>query len=231
MKFTALISSSCLWHLASARPAPRPINAPMSAPIPINAPFGRGLEFIPFHHKNSSSFAAGTHLPKMAPRGADGADSATTPAGANYTVEAKGSRGALTTHCQSNSSTYVQTTVPESAPAQDCLGIAETRIPNLEAGYWPYARADAAARNATGTKMLIANGACAFGVVARDPGADGVMVGTQDVANVIQGAIRKFGNGTVAAASNGTASKLAAAGAMQCGDGPGRLVNWALYHA
>ncbi|XXH06012.1 hypothetical protein Hte_012457 [Hypoxylon texense] len=258
MKVLAIILSSCLsWPLASGHPAPQPINR-----------ISRGIDAVPVTHKDTqfsreTRFAGVPAAAAVVPR-----DSNTTVAeliapNSNFTA-ARNRTEAI--RCAAGGSSFVDATVPESAPASDCLAIADALTQTGAAaaaaaaadgaqfsGFWQYGAADAARRNATGTKLLASHGACAFGVVAGDDvAARGVPIGTEDAAAVIRLAVEKFGsgngNGNGTASANGTATattaamngtdggmgsvpRLGAAGAFQCGVSPSTMVNWAIYHA
>ncbi|KAI4869695.1 hypothetical protein F4820DRAFT_443772 [Hypoxylon rubiginosum] len=241
MKLLAIALSSCLWPLASSHPAPVPINR-----------IGHAIDTVPVTHKDAH-FSRATRFAGIPPAAAAAAvprDATAAPLvapGSNFT--AAGNRtGAI--RCAAGGSSFVDATVPDSAPAADCLAIADGLAHAAAAddaqfsGYWQYGAADAARRNVTGTKLLASHGACAFGVVAGDGmTAASVPIGTEDAATVIRLAVKKFasGNGTAMASgtngTNGTNSgmgsgpRLGAAGAFQCGVGPSTMVNWAIYHA
>ncbi|OTB05164.1 hypothetical protein M426DRAFT_22268 [Hypoxylon sp. CI-4A] len=150
--------------------------------------------------------------------------------------------GGLSTYCKSNSSTFIDATIPESPPTADCAGIADQLLRGTtNASSWTYDATDVAHRNTTGMKPLLQNGACAFGVVAGDLGADqSVHVGSGDVFAIVKEAVKRFGgaglgmgggNATgVAAMKNNTVGKMDVAGVFECGE-KGVMVNWALYHA
>ncbi|KAI1768108.1 hypothetical protein GGR53DRAFT_13485 [Hypoxylon sp. FL1150] len=233
MKILPVILSSCLWPLASSHPTP-----------PSSHKFAHAIGTVSVQHKGTSISRA-THFTALAAAAVaarDGSNSTcpvTLSPTSNFTFTPATAKP-LAIQCTAGGSAYADATVPESAPAADCLAIAEYLADDTKKGYWTYTKADWARRNTTGFKMLAVSGACAFGVDVQSLLAESVPVGTDDAVVVIKGAVKRFtGNGTTKmiaarAASNGTmgsgATKLGAGGAFQCGVDPSTMVNWSLYH-
>ncbi|KAI6081079.1 hypothetical protein F4821DRAFT_265253 [Hypoxylon rubiginosum] len=236
MKLLVAILSSCLWPLATGHPAPQALD---------KFKLGHTIDTVPVLHNGTpvprvtrfTALAAAAVAAAVAARDSN-ATFALAP-NANFT---SASAKPQAIRCTAGGSTYVDTTVPESAPASDCFAVADG-ISNGSMGFWNYTKADWAHRNETGFKMLASSGACAFGVDVQSLAADTVPIGTEDAAVVIREAVKRFGSGNgtaMAAGANGTCPgtdaasgtpKLGAAGAFQCGVGPSTIVNWGLYHA